>query len=173
MALFGAGLAFVVAGALVPASAVAYLRLRLSRRTIGELEAQLVQAQKLESLGLLAGAVAHDFNNLLSAIRGYTELLARETTGRSAEHAQEVLKAADGAASLTRQLLTFSRRERQVAAPVEVGRIVRDTSAMFRRLIGPSTELECDTEPVVAHIDTGRLQQLLLNLVVNARDAMP
>src|SRR3954447_11639265 len=138
MALFGATLALLVAGALVAVSAVAYLRLRVSHRKVVELQAQLVQAQKLESLGLLAGAVAHDFNNLLSAIRGYSELLTRETTGRSAEHAQEVLKAADGAATLTRQLLTFSTRERKEAAPVEVGQIVRETSAMFRRLIGPT-----------------------------------
>jgi len=173
MALFGAALGFFIVGALLAASSVVYLRLRLSRRTIGELQAQLSQAQKLESLGLLAGAVAHDFNNLLSAIRGYSELLTRETTGRSAEHAQEVLKAADGAASLTRQLLTFSGREVAEAPPVEIGGLVRDTSAMFRRLIGPAVAFECDVEPVVAQVDTGRLQQVLLNLVVNARDAMP
>jgi nitrogen-specific signal transduction histidine kinase/CheY-like chemotaxis protein len=168
MALYGAALALV--GAFFAVSAVAYLRLR---RTNDALQAQLVQAQKLESLGLLAGAVAHDFNNVLSAIRGYGELLARETTGRSAEHAQEVLKAADGAASLTRQLLTFSRRDQQRTEPVEVGHVVHETSSMLGRLVGRSIELECDAQPVVARVDTGRLQQLLLNLVVNARDAMP
>ena len=173
MALFGAGLALYVVGALLAVSAVVYLRLRGSRRTIGALQLQLLQAQKLESLGLLAGAVAHDFNNLLSAIRGYGELLARETSGRSAEHAREVLKAADGAASLTRQLLTFSRRDLDKAALADVSALVRETSGMVRRLVGPAIAFECETEPVVAKVDTGRLQQVLLNLVVNARDAMP
>src|SRR4051812_44118694 len=128
MALFGATLALLVAGALVAVSAVAYLRLRVSHRKVVELQAQLVQAQKLESLGLLAGAVAHDFNNLLSAIRGYGELLSRETSGRSAEHAREVLKAADGAAELTRQLLTFSRRDPPQSSPVDVSSLVHETS---------------------------------------------
>ncbi len=148
-------------------------RLRQSRNRIRELEQQLVEAQKLESLGLLAGAVAHDFNNVLVAIRGFSELLVRDTTGRNAEHAQEVLNAADSAVLLTRQLLTFSQRERHESAPVEVGQIVRDTSTMFQRLIGPAIIFECDAEPVIAQVDNGRLQQLLLNLVVNARDAMP
>ena len=154
--------------------AAAGLRLRRNHRTIGELEAQLAQSQKLESLGLLAGAVAHDFNNLLSAIRGYSELLARETDGRSADHAQELLKASDSAAALIRQLLTFSHREPAPnAAPVELSSVVRDTSTMLRRLVGPKIDFECEMDPVVACVDTGRLQQVLLNLVVNARDAMP
>src|SRR3954447_6254333 len=137
MALFGATLALLVAGALVAVSAVAYLRLRVSHRKVVELQAQLVQAQKLESLGLLAGAVAHDFNNLLSAIRGYGELLVAETEGRNADRAREILQASDSAASLPRELLTFGRRQRHEARPLELGRLVRETSAMFGRLLGP------------------------------------
>lgn len=170
MALFGAALGLAVVGAVMAAAA---LRLRHNRLTIDELHAQLQHAQKLEALGLLAGAVAHDFNNVLSAIRGYSEMLARETSGRSAEHVQELLKAADGAASLTRQLLTFSRREPPEVVPVELSTFVRDTSTMFRRLIGSGIAFECETSPVVALVDGGRLQQVLLNLIVNARDAMP
>jgi hypothetical protein len=143
------------------------------RGRIRELESQLVHAQKLEALGLLAGAVAHDFNNVLSAIRGYAEMLARDTTGRSAEHAHEIVKAADGATALTRQLLTFSRQEPPATTPVELSEIVRDASAMFSRLLGESIDFECEAVPVVAPVDTGRVQQVLLNLVVNARDAMP
>src|SRR5690242_3774643 len=99
-----------VAGAIAVA-AVAFLRLRIANRQVGELQTQLVQARKLESLGLLAGAIAHDFNNLLAAVRGYAEMLERDSTGRSTEHAREILKTVDGATSLTRQLLTFSRRD--------------------------------------------------------------
>jgi signal transduction histidine kinase len=146
---------------------------RRRRGRIRELESQLVEAQKLEALGLLAGAVAHDFNNVLSAIRGYAEMLARDTTGRSADHANEILRAADGASALTRQLLTFSRRDPPHAAPVELSAVVRDASAMLGRLLGDGIDFECETAPVVASVDTGRLQQVLLNLVVNARDAMP
>src|SRR5690242_5512595 len=101
----------IAVGAIVVVGAAAYLRLRLAHRQLVALQAQLAHAQKLESLGLLAGTVAHDFNNVLAAIRGYGEMLARDATGRSAEHVNEILKAADGGVSLTRQLLTFSRRD--------------------------------------------------------------
>ena len=143
------------------------------RGRIRELEAQLLQSQKLEALGLLAGAVAHDFNNVLAAIRGYAEMLERDTAGRSKEHAREILQAADGATALTRQLLTFSRREPPQTAPVELSAIVREASGMFGRLLGESIDFQCEAVPVVAQVDIGRVQQVLLNLVVNARDAMP
>lgn len=168
MALFGAALG--LAAVCVLATVVVYLRRR--NRRIDDLSAQLAQAQKLELLGLLAGAVAHDFNNVLLAIRGYGELLVQETSGRPAEHAREIVKAADGATALTRQLLTFGRREPVETSHVELSAAVHDTSAMFRTLLGESIAFECETMPV-AQVDAGRLQQVLLNLVVNARDAMP
>ena len=148
--------------------------LRRSRRSQAALRAQLLQAQKFESRGLLAGAVAHDFNNLLSAIRSYAELLAADSSERNAERARHILEASDRAATLTRDLLTYSRGERGASRPVEVGRLVRETSAMVGRLLGPRIDLACETpDEVVARVEPGQLQQVLLNLVVNARDAMP
>jgi signal transduction histidine kinase len=156
------------------ALATALLELRRARRSQAALRAQLLQAQKFESIGLLAGAVAHDFNNLLSAIRSYGELVAANTNGANAERARRILDAADRAATLTRDLLTYSRGDRGVPRPVEVGRLVRETTAMVARLLGPRIAIECETpDEVVARVEPGQLQQVLLNLVVNARDAMP
>jgi signal transduction histidine kinase len=156
---------------LLGAALVAWWR---ARRTVRALHAQLLQAQKFESLGLLAGAVAHDFNNLLSAIRSYGELLYANSDVRNAQRAGEILKATDRAATLTRDLLTYSRGDPEQSRPVELGRLVRETSAMFGRLLGPRVELACETQDdVVARVEPGQLQQVLLNLVVNARDAMP
>jgi signal transduction histidine kinase len=148
-------------------------RLRGSKRAVGDLEAQLLQAQKLESLGLLTGAVAHDFNNLLTAIRGYSELILVESTGRAAGHAREILNAAGQATSLTRQLLTFTRRETDETRPVDVGQLVRDATSLFRRLLGAHVRLDCEVEEVVVPANPGLLQQALVNLIINARDAMP
>jgi two-component system cell cycle sensor histidine kinase/response regulator CckA len=140
------------------------------------LEAQFLQAQKMESLGQLAGGVAHDFNNLLVAIRGYTELLLAESTGRTAQRADEILKAADHAASLTRQLLAFSRQAASAPGPLDLNELVDDSARMFRRLLGSRIELVYqpaeDDDIAVARGDSSQLQQVLLNLVVNARDAM-
>ena len=141
------------------------------------LEEQLVQAQKMEAVGRLAGGVAHDFNNLLLVIRGYGDLLA----GRFADDRQasadirELLDAADRAASLTEQLLAFSRR--QVVQPVTIypNEVVDAMRKMIGRLIGEDiamvTELAERTPPVC--IDRGQLEQIVINLAVNARDAMP
>jgi PAS domain S-box-containing protein len=137
----------------------------------------LRQSQKMEAIGRLAGGVAHDFNNLLTAIRGYGELMM-ETLSDSDERREdmgEILKAADSAAGLTRQLLAFSRRERLVAHPVALGGILAGTEKMLRRVIGEDIDLVCVSEQPLGFVraDNGQIEQVLMNLAVNARDAMP
>lgn len=137
----------------------------------------LRQAQKLEAIGRLAAGVAHDFNNLLMAIRGNAELAMDATTpdDRVRSELDEILTASDRAAGLTRQLLAFSRQ--QVIAPrvIRPDRVVASMDKMLRRLIGEHVVLTTSMEPDVApvRIDPNQLEQVLLNLVVNARDAMP
>jgi len=140
------------------------------------LEEQLRQSQKMEAIGQLACGAAHDFNNLLTSILGYAELL----TGRVQEHdlmeaVSEITKAAERAASLTRQLLAFSRK--QVLAPevLEVNRLITNLEKMLRRLIGEHIELAARLAPDLGRVraDAGQIEQVILNLVVNGRDAMP
>jgi PAS domain S-box-containing protein len=141
------------------------------------LELQLRQAQKMEAVGRLAGGVAHDFNNMLTAIFGYAEMIAEEFPEDSPvrEDIGEIRKAAMRAASLTRQLLAFSRQ--QVLEPVILNPndLVQDLDKMLHRLIGEDVELRLSLAPDVANVraDPGQLQQVIMNLVVNARDAMP
>jgi PAS domain S-box-containing protein len=142
-----------------------------------KLEQQLRHAQKLHAIGRLAGGVAHDFNNVLLAIRGYGELALR-AIDRGADATQEVeemLAGAERAAALTRQLLAFSRRQVLRSDTIDLRDTVRDMDKMLRPLIGEDVELVtelCD-EPVLVHGDPGQLEQVLANLAVNARDAMP
>ncbi|MBI3662327.1 MAG: response regulator [Acidobacteria bacterium] len=141
------------------------------------LQEQLRQAQKMEAIGRLAGGIAHDFNNLLSVIIGYSESLVEGLGQRESlrDKAEEIKKAADSAASLTRQLLAFSRQ--QVLAPkvLDLGLVVRDTESMLRRLIGEDVDLLTVAEPDLGQVkaDPGQMEQVILNLAINARDSMP
>ena len=141
------------------------------------LEAQLLQSQKMEAVGRLAGGVAHDFNNLLTVIHGYTEMALGEMGHQEATRAplDEVKKAAERASVLTRQLLAFSRKEPAKTEEISLNRVVADVQRMVERLIERNIELRVELQDGLHtfHAESGRIEQVLLNLVVNARDAMP
>jgi two-component system cell cycle sensor histidine kinase/response regulator CckA len=141
------------------------------------LESQLQQSQKMEAVGLLAGGVAHDFNNLLTAIMGYTQLIQLGLPPTSPVHkdSDEILKAAERAAGLTRQLLAFSRQQVLEPRVLDLSVIVADMDKMLRRLIGEDIDLLTAPAADLGRVkaDPGQIEQVLMNLVVNARDAMP
>ena len=141
------------------------------------LESELRQAQKMEAVGRLATGIAHDFNNLITVLLGYSDELVEETTPGSNAHtaALEVRRAADRASALTQQLLAFSRRQTSVSHSVDMNQVVAHMEDLIRRLIGPEIKLAFDLDPELATIsaDSQQLGQVLMNLVVNARDAMP
>jgi PAS domain S-box-containing protein len=139
------------------------------------LEEKLRQAQKMEAVGRLAGGIAHDFNNILTAVDGYSELALRRLP-RDAEvvaDIDEIRRAAARATGLTRQLLAFSRQQVHDPAPVEVAEVVADMEPMLRPLIGEDVTFAARLEPGYVLADRSQLEQVLLNLAVNARDAMP
>ncbi len=140
------------------------------------LEAQMRQAQKMEAVGRLAGGIAHDFNNVLTAILGYGQLLADkvQATPELAEDVAEVLKAGERAATLTRQLLTFSRHRPTEQRVLSLDSIVADTEKMLRRLVGEDVVVTAKGGNAgLVKVDPGQIEQVLVNLAVNARDAMP
>ncbi|MCP3959831.1 MAG: response regulator [bacterium] len=139
-------------------------------------EDQLIQSQKMEAIGRLAGGLAHDFNNLLTAITGYSDLiLKRVTDERLRTYVGEIKKAGDRAADLTSKLLTLSRQRPSSQKVVDLNRLVNNLESLLRRLIGEDVELVTKLDPALwrVRVDPGQLEQILLNLVVNARDAMP
>jgi PAS domain S-box-containing protein len=142
-----------------------------------QLESQLLQAQRMEAVGRLAGGIAHDFNNMLTAVMSYSDLLLREFTAGDPHHGDvmEISRAAHRAAALTRQLLVFSRQ--QVAQPwvLDLNESVADLKKMLVRIIGADVELTTRLDPALGRVkaDPGQVQQIVMNLVVNARDAMP
>ena len=144
------------------------------RRT---LEAQYQQAQKMEAIGRLAGGVAHDFNNLLTVISGYCELLLADYTPEDPHHADivEIQKAGVRATALTRQLLAFSRKQIIEPKVLDLNKLVDDLRGMLGRLIGEDVKVELDLLPDLALVtaDPGQVEQIVMNLAVNARDAMP
>ena len=142
-----------------------------------ERDDQLRQAQKMEAIGRLAGGVAHDFNNLLTVMRGYTQLLDASMERDDPRHAdvQEILEAADRAAGLIRQLLAFGRRQLVTPRALALDAIVENLQHMLRRLLDENIELTSAAPPDLWRVrsDAGQMEQVLINLVINGRDAMP
>lgn len=172
---------YLKAGCPLPAKHEAFLKAAtdvLAASVVrSRVEGQLLQSQKMESVGRLAGGVAHDFNNILTAVKFYAELLRKGLPhgDQKRDDASEILAAAERAVSLTRQLLAFSRRQVMVTRVVDLNVVTADMLNMLRRLIGEHIELKTDLadEPCTVKVDPGQLEQVIMNLAVNARDAMP
>ncbi len=167
-----AGVAFRMSGVMIDIT-----ERKEAEQALIESEAQLRQSQKLEAVGQLAGGVAHDFNNLLTVITGYSDLILRraEIDDPTRPKLEEIKKAAERAAALTRQLLAFSRKQVLQPKVIDLNSLVMDTGKMLHRLIGEDVDMTSALEPELGQIkaDYGQVEQVLMNLVVNARDAMP
>ncbi len=142
-----------------------------------ELETQLRQVQKMEAIGRLAGGIAHDFNNLLTVINGYSTLVASRLGQDDAarQNVEEIRKAGERASALTRQLLAFSRRQVLQPRVLDLNEIINGTASMLRRLISEDIDLVVHLDPALGRVraDASQIEQVILNLAVNARDAMP
>ncbi len=165
---------YLVKGYLSEKSLPRIIRYSVERKRLEDL---LRQAQRLDAIGQLAGGIAHDFNNLLTLINGHISVIAADQalSLESAESARQIQAASSRAAELTRQLLTFSRRQPLQVTKLDLAEVVRHRVPMFSRLLGDDTVLEVERGPALPAVegDAGMLEQVLLNLVVNARDAMP
>ncbi|MBD3224696.1 MAG: PAS domain S-box protein [Caldithrix sp.] len=154
--------------------ALAFVRDVRHRKT---LEEQLRQSQKMEAVGKLAGGVAHDFNNLLTVISGYSDLLLGQLDEKDPtfDKLQQIKKAGNRAASLTNQLLAFSRKQVLKPEILNVNHLINNTQKMLHRLIGENIELETrlHTDSAIIEADPGQMEQIIINMAVNARDAMP
>ncbi len=155
-------------------------RVLLVLRDVGErehLSQKFQKAERLEAVGQLAGGVAHDFNNILTTIRGYSDVVLDSLTEGDplAEEMREIKNATERAASLTRQLLAFSRRQVMEPAPLDLNKVVLDIKRMLMRIIGEHIELTTDLEPDLGVIraDRSQIEQVIMNLAINARDAIP
>ena len=150
---------------------------KAAEEALRQSEEQLRQAQKIEAVGRLAAGVAHDFNNILTAITGHSELLLRSFSGDDPrrKHAEQIEKSAYMAAALTRQLLTFSRKQVIEPRVLKLNAIILNLEKMLHRLIGEDIQFCTELDPVAGHIkaDPGQIEQVIMNLAVNARDAMP
>jgi two-component system, cell cycle sensor histidine kinase and response regulator CckA len=141
------------------------------------LEEQLRQAQKMEAVGMLAGGVAHDFNNLLTIITGYSQLILNniDEDDPNRHSVEQIMKAGERAAALTKQLLAFSRRQVLQPKVLDLNKVVGGLGTMLRRLIGEDIDLHLELPPDLGRVsaDPGQIEQVIMNLTVNARDAMP
>jgi signal transduction histidine kinase/CheY-like chemotaxis protein len=146
-------------------------------KTHGELEAQLRQSQKLEAVGRLAGGIAHDFNNILTVIRNYSELVKHELPSANgvSHDVDEIIRATERASGLTRQLLAFSRHQIVTPRVVDLNEVIASSEGMLRRLVPSNIEFVTKLDPQLGKVlaDTGQIEQVILNLTINAADALP
>lgn len=175
----GSRVPILLSGATLPDSETEGAAFIVDLTEYKQLEAQLRQSQKMEAIGRLAGGVSHDFNNLLTVISGYTYMLLNRFGECADQQTQQQLEAireaGERASNLTKQLLTFSRQQVIEPRVINLNTLAQDTGRILRRLIGEDIRLITSIDPNVGHIraDIGQLEQVVMNLAVNARDAMP